>query len=322
MGNKNKGLNLEHVEIIERGVVMYIKDSVIPGLLPALLPNLKGEKGDTGPIGPQGPKGDTGATGPKGDKGDTGATGAKGDKGDTGAQGPKGDKGDPGTPGTVAKIENGVITIGAESMRPVQRDEDEAIHMMNQDAFRFHSKTGFDLGFLLEEDCDYGNFGFTIDYIAKSDSIYITTACDPESALYFNNSKVITEQYLKEQEENAVDEIQDRFLKVVNLDEFFEPGMYFVSAYKGEWQGKSLGNIPMIFANDVDFLVKISKCTPMPGCKTLFILQELIPTIMGTAIAPAGLKPTFRYIVVEASGNATIGKWATYDGTILPRIND
>lgn len=60
---------------------------------------LKGQKGDTGAIGP---KGDTG---PKGEKGNTGATGPQGPqglKGDTGAtgpqgsQGPKGDKGDTG----------------------------------------------------------------------------------------------------------------------------------------------------------------------------------------------------------------------------------
>ena len=112
MGNKSKGLNLEHVEIIERGVVMYIKDSVIPGLLPALLPNLKGEKGDTGPIGPQGPKGDkgdTGATGVQGPKGD------KGDKGETGAQGPKGDKGDPGVvPTKVSELTNDSGYITAE----------------------------------------------------------------------------------------------------------------------------------------------------------------------------------------------------------------
>ena len=130
MGNKNKGLNLEHVEIIERGVVMYIKDSVIPGLLPALLPNLKGEKGDkgdkgdTGAQGPKGDKGDTGATGvqgPKGDKGDTGATGVqgpkgdKGDKGETGAQGPKGDKGDPGVvPTKVSELTNDSGYITAE----------------------------------------------------------------------------------------------------------------------------------------------------------------------------------------------------------------
>lgn len=65
----------------------------------------KGEKGDTGAIGPQGPKGDkgdTGAAGPqglKGDKGDTGATGPQGPKGDTGATGPQGPKGDTGAAG-------------------------------------------------------------------------------------------------------------------------------------------------------------------------------------------------------------------------------
>lgn len=75
---------------------------------------LKGQKGDTGAIGPKGdtgpqgetgPKGATGDVGPKGEKGDTGATGPQGPqglKGDTGAtgpqgsQGPKGDKGDTG----------------------------------------------------------------------------------------------------------------------------------------------------------------------------------------------------------------------------------
>lgn len=54
---------------------------------------LKGQKGDTGAIGPKGdtgPKGATGDVGPKGEKGDTGATGPQG------SQGPKGDKGDTG----------------------------------------------------------------------------------------------------------------------------------------------------------------------------------------------------------------------------------
>ena len=63
---------------------------------------LKGEKGDTGATGPQGPKGDTGVTGPQGLKGDTGPQGPKGDTGATGAtgpQGPKGDKGDTGPQG-------------------------------------------------------------------------------------------------------------------------------------------------------------------------------------------------------------------------------
>ena len=48
---------------------------------------LKGEKGDTGAIGPQGPKGDTGQQGPKGEKGDTGPQGPKGDTGSAGANG-------------------------------------------------------------------------------------------------------------------------------------------------------------------------------------------------------------------------------------------
>lgn len=43
----------------------------------------KGEKGDTGAQGIQGPKGETGAQGPQGAKGDTGATGPQGPKGDT-----------------------------------------------------------------------------------------------------------------------------------------------------------------------------------------------------------------------------------------------
>lgn len=56
-------------------------------------------KGETGPVGPQGPNGDTGATGPQGPKGDTGATGPQGPKGDTGATGPQGPKGDTGATG-------------------------------------------------------------------------------------------------------------------------------------------------------------------------------------------------------------------------------
>ena len=60
---------------------------------------LKGEKGDTGAIGPQGPKGDTGPQGPQGEKGDTGPQGPKGDKGDTGLQGPQGEKGPKGDTG-------------------------------------------------------------------------------------------------------------------------------------------------------------------------------------------------------------------------------
>lgn len=75
-------------------------------------PGPKGDKGDTGPQGIPGPKGDTGPrglkgdTGPKGDagpQGDTGLTGPKGDKGDTGPQGEKGDTGLQGIPGPPGK---------------------------------------------------------------------------------------------------------------------------------------------------------------------------------------------------------------------------
>ena len=80
-----------------------------------------GVKGETGAVGPAGPKGDTGAQGiqgpagangtngaqglpgAKGDTGDQGIQGAKGDKGDvgaTGSQGIKGDKGDAGVTGS------------------------------------------------------------------------------------------------------------------------------------------------------------------------------------------------------------------------------
>ena len=82
----------------------------------------KGDKGDKGDPGEQGPKGDKGADGtmtfadltedqkeslrgpqglqgPKGDKGDTGAQGPKGIQGEQGLQGPKGDKGDTGAQG-------------------------------------------------------------------------------------------------------------------------------------------------------------------------------------------------------------------------------
>ena len=62
--------------------------------------NLKGDKGD---------QGDTGSQGPKGDKGDPGLQGPQGDKGDTGSQGPKGDKGDNGKSAYDVAVENGYV---------------------------------------------------------------------------------------------------------------------------------------------------------------------------------------------------------------------
>lgn len=70
----------------------------------------KGDKGDRGPQGVQGPKGDTGpqgAQGPKGDPGPQGVPGPqgiqgpKGDKGDTGPQGPQGIQGPRGATGAT-----------------------------------------------------------------------------------------------------------------------------------------------------------------------------------------------------------------------------
>lgn len=70
----------------------------------------KGDKGDRGPQGVQGPKGDTGpqgAQGPKGDPGPRGVPGLqgiqgpKGDKGDTGPQGPQGIQGPRGATGAT-----------------------------------------------------------------------------------------------------------------------------------------------------------------------------------------------------------------------------
>ena len=53
----------------------------------------KGDKGNTGPKGPQGPKGDKGDTGPQGPQG------PKGEPGPQGTQGPKGDTGEDGVRG-------------------------------------------------------------------------------------------------------------------------------------------------------------------------------------------------------------------------------
>ena len=66
---------------------------------------LRGEKGDTGPQGEQGPKGDTGDTGPqgpqglKGDTGETGPQGPQGVQGKQGIQGPAGPQGEKGADG-------------------------------------------------------------------------------------------------------------------------------------------------------------------------------------------------------------------------------
>ena len=71
-----------------------------PAVTATVVPKItKGDKGETGATGPQGPKGETGATGAQGPKGETGATGAQGPKGETGATGAQGPKGETGATG-------------------------------------------------------------------------------------------------------------------------------------------------------------------------------------------------------------------------------
>ena len=75
------------------------------------------------PKGDKGDKGETGQQGPKGEKGDTGPQGPKGEKGDTGPQGPKGEKGDKGDPfeGPVFDSESGQY-VGIDGMFAAMRD--------------------------------------------------------------------------------------------------------------------------------------------------------------------------------------------------------
>ena len=65
---------------------------------------LKGQKGDTGAIGPKGDTGPQGETGPKGATGDVGPKGEKGDTGATGPQGSQGPKGDKGDTGETVRV--------------------------------------------------------------------------------------------------------------------------------------------------------------------------------------------------------------------------
>ena len=70
---------------------------------------LQGEKGDTGERGPQGiqgPKGDKGDTGPQGPQGLAGPPGAQGVAGPAGPQGPQGE---PAASGIEFRVVNGVL---------------------------------------------------------------------------------------------------------------------------------------------------------------------------------------------------------------------
>ena len=87
-------------------------ESTIPAPVP-----VKGDPGDRGERGEQGPKGDRGERGEQGPKGDRGEQGPKGDRGETGERGPKGDRGETGERGP--KGEPG--GLDAEATALVQR---------------------------------------------------------------------------------------------------------------------------------------------------------------------------------------------------------
>lgn len=99
-------------------------------------PGPQGPKGDTGNTGPQGPKGDTGPQGPKGDTGDTGPQGPKGDTGETGPQGPKGDTGTglniKGTYETLYELESNILTPQQGDMYNVGYGAPYTIYMWDE----------------------------------------------------------------------------------------------------------------------------------------------------------------------------------------------
>jgi len=95
----------------------------------------QGPKGDTGPQGEQGPKGDTGIQGPQGEqgpKGDTGPQGEQGPKGDTGIQGPQGvpgPKGEKGEQGSSEKWELAVDTTVQEEVNKIKYEIKNAVEV-------------------------------------------------------------------------------------------------------------------------------------------------------------------------------------------------
>ena len=104
------GVTLNLAEVAPAGA-----ESTIPAPVP-----VKGDPGDRGERGEQGPKGDRGErgeTGERGPKGDRGEAGERGPKGDRGEQGPKGDRGETGERGP--KGEPG--GLDAEAAALVQR---------------------------------------------------------------------------------------------------------------------------------------------------------------------------------------------------------
>lgn len=94
----------------------------VSGMLETKLANgeLKGEKGDTGPQGEQGPKGDTGPQGEQGPKGDTGIQGP---------QGVPGPKGENGSQGSSEKWELAVDTTVQEEVNKIEYEIKNAVEV-------------------------------------------------------------------------------------------------------------------------------------------------------------------------------------------------
>ena len=107
------GMTLNLAEVAPAGA-----ESTIPAPVPVKGdPGERGEPGEQGPKGDPGERGERGEQGPKGDPGERGETGERGPKGDPGEPGPKGDRGERGEQGP--KGEPG--GLDAEAAALVQR---------------------------------------------------------------------------------------------------------------------------------------------------------------------------------------------------------
>ncbi|XP_067040886.1 ectodysplasin-A-like isoform X2 [Acropora muricata] len=110
--------------------------ATLPGQNP-----MRCKKGETGPIGPPGPRGQDGHQGPQGVKGDQGQQGPAGAKG---LQGPKGSTGSPGLPGPPGRLISESIHLAGTGKRIVPRSQ----RIRNWDIahkegrIRYHSAVG------------------------------------------------------------------------------------------------------------------------------------------------------------------------------------
>lgn len=105
--NKDLGPVSAYAVAVANGFVGSVKE---------WLASLKGEKGDPGPAGAQGPKGDTGE---KGEPGTAGAQGPKGDMGEKGEQGPAG------ADGKTPQLKIGTVTTGSAASASITGTAEE-----------------------------------------------------------------------------------------------------------------------------------------------------------------------------------------------------